>query len=184
MLVSCDFFGNVDDSPVTPAFKQKSIVILYENDVHCGIDGYTKMRGLRDAIVSADTSYVSMVSSGDFLQGDLAGALTHGQYVVDIMKMMGYDAVTLGNHEFDYGVPRMQELLPQIGADIVCANLFEVNATTPMYQPYVIKQFGDKRIAFVGITTPESMRDEAYSFYDTDGELLYDLHNYDCISLV
>ena len=125
-----------------------------------------------------------MVSSGDFLQGDLAGALTHGQYVVDIMKMMGYDAVTLGNHEFDYGVPRMQELLPQIGADIVCANLFEVNATTPMYQPYVIKQFGDKRIVFVGITTPESMRDEAYSFYDTDGELLYDLHNYDCISLV
>ena len=80
--------------------------------------------------------------------------------------------------------PQRQELLPQIGADIVCANLFEVNATTPMYQPYVIKQFGDKRIAFVGITTPESMRDEAYSFYDTDGELLYDLHNYDCISLV
>ena len=184
MLVSCDFFGNADDSPVTPAMLQKCIVILYENDVHCGIDGYTKMRGLRDAIVSADTSYVAMVSSGDFLQGDLAGALTHGQYVVDIMKMMGYDAVTLGNHEFDYGVPRMQELLPQIGADIVCANLFEVNATTPMYQPYVIKQFGDKRIAFVGITTPESMRDEAYSFYNTDGELLYDLHNYDCISLV
>ena len=173
-----------EDNPASPFHSEKSIVILYENDVHCGIDGYTQMRGLRDAIERADTSYVAMVSSGDFLQGDLTGAISHGQYIVDIMKNMGYDAVTLGNHEFDYGVPRMQELLPQIGTDIVGSNLFEVGATTPMYQPYVIKQYGDKRIAFVGVTTPESMTDEAYSFYDTDGELLYDLHEYDCISLV
>ena len=173
-----------EDNPVGPVKSEKSIVILYENDVHCGIDGYTKMRGLRDAIVRADTSYVALVSAGDFLQGDLAGALSYGQYIIDIMKNMGYDAVTLGNHEFDYGVPRMQELLPKIGTNIVCANLFEVGATTPMYQPYVIKQYGDKRIAFVGATTPESMTDEAYSFYDTDGSQLYDLRTNDCFSLV
>lgn len=173
-----------EDNPVSPVQSEKSIVILYENDVHCSIDGYTKMRGLRDAIVSADTSYVALVSSGDFLQGDLAGAISTGQYVVDIMKHMGYDAVTLGNHEFDYGVHRMQELLPQIGTDVVCANLFEVGATTPMYQPYVIKQYGNKRIAFVGATTPDTMTDEAYAFYDTDGTQLYDLHADDCYSLV
>ena len=46
---------------------QKSIVILYENDVHCGIDGYTKMAGLRDAIESQDTAYVGAVCCGDFL---------------------------------------------------------------------------------------------------------------------
>ena len=49
---------------------QKSIVILYENDVHCGIDGYTKMAGLRDAITQADTAYVGAVCVGDFLQGN------------------------------------------------------------------------------------------------------------------
>ena len=87
-----------------------------------------KMRGLRDAIMRADTSYVALVSAGDFLQGDLAGALSTGRYIVDIMKNMGYDAVTLGNHEFDYGMPRMQELLPIIGTNVVCANLFEMGA--------------------------------------------------------
>jgi 2',3'-cyclic-nucleotide 2'-phosphodiesterase (5'-nucleotidase family) len=115
-----------EDNPVevVPVKPEKSIVILYENDVHCGIDGYSKMRGLRDAIVRADTSYVAMLSAGDFLQGDLAGALSTGQYIVDIMKNMGYDAITLGNHEFDYGVPRLQELLPKIGTNVVCSNLF------------------------------------------------------------
>ena len=48
--------------------RTKPIVILYENDVHCAIDGYTKMRGLADAIAAADTAYVGLVSSGDFLQ--------------------------------------------------------------------------------------------------------------------
>lgn len=175
-----------EDNPVTvnPVQPEKSIVILYENNVHCGIDGYAKMRGLRDAIMRADTSYVALVSAGDFLQGDLAGALSTGRYIVDIMKNMGYDAVTLGNHEFDYGMPRMQELLPIIGTNVVCANLFEMGATTPMYQPYFIKQYGDKRIAFVGATTPGSMTDEAYAFYDTDGTQLYDLRTNDCYSLV
>ena len=78
-----------EDNPASPFHSEKSIVILYENDVHCGIDGYTQMRGLRDAIERADTSYVAMVSSGDFLQGDLTGAISHGQYIVDIMKNMG-----------------------------------------------------------------------------------------------
>ena len=52
---------------------QKSIVILYENDVHCGIDGYTKMAGLRDAIESQDTAYVGAVCCGDFLPRPHAG---------------------------------------------------------------------------------------------------------------
>ena len=115
VLSSCETDNN---HAFDPNDIKKSVVILYENDVHCGIDGYTQMRGLRDAIVRSDTSVVGMVSAGDFLQGDLAGAISQGKYVVDIMKNMGYDAVTLGNHEFDYGVPRMQELLPQINTNV------------------------------------------------------------------
>lgn len=181
ILVSCE---TDDNHAFSPDALKKSIVILYENDVHCGIDGYSQMRGLYDAIMRSDTSYVGMVSSGDFLQGDLAGAISHGQYIVDIMKNVGYDAITFGNHEFDYGVPRMQELLPQIGTNIVCANLFTYGGTTPMYQPYVIKQYGKRRIAFVGVTTPETMRSEAYSFFDENQNQLYDLRTEDCISLV
>lgn len=157
------------------AMAQKSIVILYENDAHCGIDGYTKMAGLRDAISRADTAYVGAVCVGDFLQGNTTGAISKGQYIVDIMRYMDYHAITLGNHEFDYGVPRMVQLLEQVDAPVVCANLYEAGEPQPMFAPYVIHQYGDKKVAFVGACTPETMILEGYSFYDTNGILLYDL---------
>ena len=154
---------------------QKSIVILYENDVHCGIDGYTKMAGLRDAINRSDTAYAAAVCVGDFLQGNTTGAISKGQYIADIMRYMDYHALTLGNHEFDYGVPRMKDLLGQIGAPVVCANFYEAGEPQSVYPSYVIHQYGDKRVAFVGACTPETMILEGYSFYDTNGILLYDL---------
>ena len=154
---------------------QKSIVILYENDAHCGIDGYTKMAGLRDAITSADTAYVGAVCVGDFLQGNTTGAISKGQYIADILRNMDYHALTLGNHEFDYGVPRMKQLLEQVNAPVVCANLYEAGEPQPIFAPYVIHQYGDKKVAYVGACTPETMILEGYSFYDTNGILLYDL---------
>ena len=156
-------------------WAQKSIVILYENDVHCGIDGYQKMAGLRDAINKTDTAYAGAVCVGDFLQGNTTGAISKGQYVVDIMKLMDYDAVTLGNHEFDYGVPRMKMLLEQLNAPIVSCNLYDVADQQLVYMPYIIKQYGNKKVAFIGATTPETMILEAYAFYDTNGGLEYDL---------
>ena len=153
----------------------KSIVILYENDVHCGIDGYKKLAGLRDAINHSDTAYAGAVCVGDFLQGNTTGAISKGQYIADIMRLMDYHALTLGNHEFDYGVPRMKELLEQIGAPVVSANFYETGAPEPYYAPYVIHQYGNKKVAFVGATTPEAMVLEGYAFYDTNGILLYDL---------
>ena len=89
-LASC---SNDDDGEPYSFDSKKSIVILYENDVHCNIDGYTKFVGLRDAIAHTDTSYVGMVSSGDYLQGALAGAISRGLYITDIMRNVGYDAI-------------------------------------------------------------------------------------------
>ncbi|MBO6033927.1 MAG: bifunctional metallophosphatase/5'-nucleotidase [Prevotella sp.] len=154
---------------------QKSIVILYENDAHCGIDGYTKMAGLREAIEGSDTAYVGTVCCGDFLQGNTTGAISKGQYIADIMRLMDYHALTLGNHEFDYGVPRLKDLLGQIGTPVTCANFYEAGEPLPVYAPYVIHQYGNKKVAFIGACTPETMILEGYSFYDTNGILLYDL---------
>lgn len=176
-LTACSLFRKVETN-------KKSIVILYENDVHCAIDGYTKLAGLRDAINKADTAWTAVVSCGDFLQGGTPGAISKGRYIVDIMRSVGYDAITLGNHEFDYGTPHMMKLLPQIGTDVVCANFFEVGQLKPYYKPYVIKQYGRKRVAFVGACTTETMRSEAYSFYDDEGRLLYDLKPEEMVKLV
>ena len=180
-LASC---SSDDDSEPYSFNSKKSIVILYENDVHCNIDGYTKFVGLRDAIARTDTSYVGMVSSGDYLQGALAGAISRGQYIVDIMKNVGYDAITLGNHEFDYLMPRMLELMPQIGAPVVCTNLFEYGSSTSMFPGYVIKQYGGKKIAFVGTLTPETKQSESYAFFDTNKDQLYDVPNAETYTLV
>ena len=127
LATSCSTEDNAVGPPTVPT-PAKSIVILYENDVHCAIDGYTRMAGLRDAIMKADTAYVGVVSSGDFLNGGVSGVLNQGQYIVDIMRSVGYDAVTLGNHEFDFGMPRLQQLMPLIQAPVVCANLYQAGA--------------------------------------------------------
>ena len=117
----------------------KSIVILYENDVHCNINGYSKLAGLRDAINQSDTAYAMIVSCGDYLQGGLVGAISKGQYIINIMSKMDYAAVTIGNHEFDYGGSRMEELLSQVNAPVVCCNLFNYGAAETIYAPYVVQ---------------------------------------------
>ncbi len=162
----------------------KSIVILSDNDVHCAIDGYTRLAGLHDAIAASDTAWVATVSCGDYLQGGNAGALSRGQYIVDVMKAVAFDAVTLGNHEFDYGMPRMQELMPEIGTSVVCANLYKYGTSVALFPAYTIKQYGTRSVAFVGVTTPESMIGESYSFYDNNGNQTYDLRTDDVCNLV
>ena len=156
--------------------KKKSIVILYENDVHCAIGGYQVLAGLRDAV--SDTAYVAVVSSGDFVQGGTAGAISRGQYVADIMRTVNYDANTLGNHEFDYPVAHTDSLFRYIGAPIVSANVYHHETGKPVYNPFIIKKYGKTKIAFVGATTPGAFYTEMSAFYDGDKQI-YDLRE-DC----
>lgn len=173
------------DAPKPGDPDLKSIVILYDNDVHCKIDNYPKMAGLRDAILDADTAYVAVVSCGDFLQGGPIGALSKGQYVIDVMKTVNYDAVTLGNHEFDYGVPSLMDLMSQLSPEIVtCCNFYDVTMTNRIFTPYILKKMGDKTVAFVGYTTPGTIKSESYSFFDEEGHLLYELCEDKCIAII
>lgn len=153
--------------------NSRSLVILYENDAHCAIDGYAKVAGLRDAI--ADTADVLLVSSGDFVQGSMAGAISKGQYIVDIMKVVGYDFLTLGNHEFDYKLPRFMELMSQLKTVAVSANLIDLKTGKPVYAPYAIKKVGKWKVAFVGVTAPSTMNTERFAFISDDGSLIYSL---------
>lgn len=153
--------------------QMKSIVVLYENDVHCAIDGYTKLAGFREAV--KDTAYAFVVSSGDFLQGGTAGALSRGEYIVDIIRNVGYDAITLGNHEFDFNTPRLLELIPKMNAPVVNINFVDIKTKKPYCPPYVIKECGLHKIAFIGVLTPETVLTESYSFFDQEGNQIYDL---------
>lgn len=161
-----------DYSIAMPTEGDRSIVVFFENDVHCELKGYAKMAGLRDAV--RDTAYAAVVSSGDFLQGGVVGAISKGQYIIDIMKSVRYDAVTIGNHEFDYLTPRMLQLLADLNAPVTCCNLYDILGNL-VYRPYTISTYGNKRVAFIGVLTPDTQYlSESYAFYSSSGAQLYD----------
>lgn len=168
--------GCVSQKVVQQAEPERSIVVIYDNDVHCKLDGYSLMAGMRDAV--SDTSYVAMVTSGDYLQGGTTGAISHGQYIADVMRSMHYDAVGLGNHEFDYGMDRMFELLKYIDAPVTSVNLRDMQGKL-VYAPSVIRQYGRRKVAFIGVVTPTTLYTESYSFFDLDDVQHYQLSEKD-----
>jgi len=177
-LLLCAVSCKKDDNNLPT--QRTSIVILYENDVHCNIDGYAKMAGLRDAI--ADTAYVGMVSSGDYLQGGTVGAISNGCFIIDIMRSMHYDAVSLGNHEFDYGMPRQLELFSSFNAPVVCTNLYDMSGNR-IYAPYTIHSYGDRKVAFVGVVTERAEENSPYAFV-SNGHQAYTLNGGSMVQLV
>lgn len=162
--------------------NEKSIVIIYENDVHSATEGYTKFAGLRDKI--SDTAFVLAVSSGDFLQGGAIASFSHGEYIIDIMNSVGYDVVTIGNHEFDYMPSRLFEMSGKLNAPTTNVNLTKASSSEPVFSPYIIKNVGTKKIAFIGILTPETILLESYAFTDSTDNIIYSLHENEIYKLV
>ena len=120
-----------------PAFANDDVVILYDNDAHCTADGYAFMASLKEAALET-TPYVKVVSSGDFLQGGTLGASSKGQYIVEIMNRVGYDFVTLGNHEFDYSMPVLKSNAEALTARVVDCNLIDLRSGERLFKPYEI----------------------------------------------
>ena len=162
--------------PAGSAAKATSdIVILYDNDVHCAVDGYAEMAALK-AEKKALTPHVAVVSAGDYVQGGSLGAASKGSYITEIMNAVGYDYVTLGNHEFDYGIPRMLELMEALTATTLCCNLIDLNTDRRMFAPCAIRDFGGTKVAFVGAATPYSFNSSTPAYFQNErGEYIYSL---------
>lgn len=140
-------------------------VILHTNDVHGAIDKYAKVAALRDECYDKGAHQVILLDAGDYSQGSPYVSLSKGATALDMMALVGYDVITLGNHEFDYGFPQLMENLKKHQGDfmVACNNLvddegelvFAPGGTAPIYadDSYETELF---RIAIVGIATPES----------------------------
>lgn len=154
---------------------QQPIVILYDNDVHCTVDGYPYMAALKKQML-AQTPNVLLTSAGDYVQGGSLGAASKGGYIVELMNAVGYDVVTLGNHEFDYGMPRLGELSKMLEADVVDCNLYDLRTGETIFEPYRMYSFGDVDLAVVGVSTPYSFTSSLPSYFqDEEGNMLYSL---------
>ena len=154
----------------TPDLPAKPIVILYENDVHCAVEGYPLLVSMRKECQSS-TDYVATVSCGDFASGGVVGAISKGEQIARIMNYVGYDAVVLGNHELDYGMPQMFNITDSLNAPVLCANLKNVQTDEFPYPAYHIVKYGDVDIAYIGFTTTTS--GTVKSLNDEQGNPLY-----------
>ena len=158
----------------TEDLPEKLIVIVFENDVHGAMDGYAKFAGLRNQQLTV-TPYVTSVSCGDFVQGNVIASFSKGENVIDIMNKVKYDVVALGNHEFDYGMSQLKHLTDSLDASVVCANFCDLRTGERMYPAYQIVSYGKVDIAYIGFTTSLTMTSTSpKTFQDENGNFIYD----------
>lgn len=155
--------------------EHQPVVVLYTNDVHCGIDDYIGYAGLK-AYERAyeDAGYqVAIADSGDAVQGGPVGTLSKGSYIINIMNFIGYDVATIGNHEFDYGMDQFMALRDKADFPYVSANFCDMNGDTVL-EPYAMLELGDWQVAFVGASTPETFAKSTPTYFqDEDGNYIY-----------
>lgn len=162
------FFIGCKERPSHP------IVIIYENDVHCQTDGYAKLAALRNRQQEL-TPYVTTVSCGDFIQGNILGTVSQGENIVKIMNKVQYDIVTLGNHEFDFGIAQLFLLTQKLNATVVSANFRDLRAKELPFPAYKIIRYGSVKIAYIGFTTTSTTESVASkTFQDNSGNPAYD----------
>lgn len=165
-----------ESTPAVTADEPGELVILYTNDVQCGIDeniGYAGLAAYRKELEAAGKT-VLLVDCGDSFQGDTIGTLTQGEALVDIMNEVRYDFATLGNHEFDYSVPRMLELTEKANFPYVCCNFMDLRTDKHVYEPYIIKEAAGRKIAFIGAVTPRTLTYASPAYFQNDkGEQIY-----------
>lgn len=158
---------------VVYAKDNDTIVILYENDVHCAVEGYSKLAAMKNELMESYAN-VGVVSVGDYIQGSSLGAISKGEYIIDLMNLVGYDAVTLGNHEFDYKLPRLNELSSMMNTKPISCNFQRKGEDKSYFEPYSIVSYGDVNIAYIGITTPSTLSSSSPAqFKDEDGNYIY-----------
>lgn len=173
-----EVYGNPTEVTWEPApdVQTSDIVILYTNDVHCGIDtnvGYAGVEAYRKEMEAAGYTVI-LVDSGDAVQGESIGILSKGESIMDIMNALDYDVVTPGNHEFDYGMDQFFSLVGKAQFPYVSCNFTDLRTGGLVFEPYKIIEAAGRKIAFVGATTPKTITESApYRFEDKDGNIIY-----------
>ena len=159
---------------VTPPSEE--VAIIYTNDVHCGISdhiGYSGLAAYKKELEAAGKQ-VLLVDAGDSIQGGVIGALSSGEYPLEIMNDIGYDVATIGNHEFDYGMEQFMKLKDEAKFPYVCCNFMDLTTNQSVFDAYQMFTFGDIDVAFVGITTPKTITSSTPKYFQNEaGEFIY-----------
>ncbi|MDO4940587.1 MAG: bifunctional UDP-sugar hydrolase/5'-nucleotidase [Erysipelotrichaceae bacterium] len=160
-------------------FRSDDIVILFTNDISGAVDEGVTLAGVAayKEYMETKSKYVALVDCGDAIQGNVISTASKGEVAIDVMNLVGYDVATFGNHEFDFGFERLEYLLNKANAEYICANITYTGSGTNYLadiKPYKIISYGNKKVAFIGVTTPETLISSAPTIFKENGEYVYD----------
>ena len=164
-------------------FGDKSdITILYTNDVHTYIDKqspkltYAAIADLKQSYQNAGKD-VLLVDAGDHVQGTAYGSMDEGASIIKLMNAAGYDVATPGNHEFDYGMDRAKAIMKEADFPYLSCNWVDLRTTLRVLPSVKVFVRGGRRIAFVGVTTPETFTKStpAYFMDKAQRKYIYDI---------
>lgn len=162
--------------------EKSEVTILYTNDVHTYIDKqapqltYAAIAALKKSYEDAGKK-VLLVDAGDHVQGTAYGSMDEGASIIQLMNAAGYDAATPGNHEFDYGMDRAKELMRDADFPYLSCNWMDLRTGLRVLPSVKVFVRGGVRIAFVGITTPETITKStpAYFMNKAQNKYIYDI---------
>ena len=164
-------------------FGDKSdVTILYTNDVHTYIDKqspkltYAAIADLKQSYQDAGKD-VLLVDAGDHVQGTAYGSMDEGASIIKLMNAAGYDVATPGNHEFDYGMDRAKAIMKEADFPYLSCNWVDLRTTLRVLPSVKVFVRGGRRIAFVGVTTPETFTKStpAYFMDKAQSKYIYDI---------
>lgn len=165
--------------PAVMAEGEGDVVVLYTNDVHNayvradGVLGYPAV-AQRKAELESEGKTVILVDCGDAIQGGVIGSLSKGKYIVSIMEDIGYDFAIPGNHEFDFGMDNFLEIADEAQYKYLSCNFTSLETGEPVLDAYSIVEAGGMKIAFVGVSTPETFTKSTPKYFQNeDGEYIY-----------
>lgn len=155
------------------------IVILYTNDVHTYIDNplsYDVIAAIKDDL-QKEYKYVILADAGDHIQGTAYGSMDKGESIINLMNAAGYDVATLGNHEFDYNMQGCMSAIGWAKFPYISCNFYrEANGVRSenVLDSYVMFDCGSEKVAFVGVTTPETFSKSTPAYFqDENGNFIY-----------
>ena len=162
--------------------EKSEVTILYTNDAHTYIDKqapeltYAAIAALKQSYQNAGKK-VLLVDAGDHVQGTAYGSMDQGASIIELMNAAGYDAATPGNHEFDYGMDRAKELMRDADFPYLSCNWVDLRTNLRVLPEIKVFVRGGVRIAFVGITTPETFTKStpAYFMNKAQTKYIYDI---------
>lgn len=173
LIVALFIFDCSPSAKLTQQSSTASFTILHWNDFHAQ---NVPMKITRKTVSGSDTTYyvggtatllgyidslrqgrsdIALLNAGDDFQGTPISSITYGRSQIELMNIISPDAMTLGNHEFDYGIDSLRVNIGRAQYPIVCANVFDSVASTTLVPPYTVVSVAGVKLGVIGLTPPD-----------------------------